>query len=119
MAQACRRRGADYACGAESRRAMAAILGRGVVSCAVLGTDAYGRRLVRCHNEAGADIGAELVRQGWALAFTRYSMAYVGQERRRAPPVAACGKAASTRPGTGARAIVPERLSRNTFDMSQ
>ena len=80
MAQSCERGGAAYACGARAREAMGAILGRGVVSCEQRDTDRYGRRVVRCHNAAGADIGAELVRQGWAVAFRQYSRDYVAQE---------------------------------------
>lgn len=80
MAQSCERRGRPYACGEAARSAMAGILGRGVVSCRQLDTDQYRRRIVRCHDEQGRDIAAELVRQGWAVAFTRYSTAYVAQE---------------------------------------
>ncbi len=81
MAQSCERGGAAYACGSRAREAMGAILGRGMVSCEQRDTDRYGRRVVRCHNAEGADIGAELVRQGWAVAFRRYSTDYVAQER--------------------------------------
>ncbi|MBR0672892.1 thermonuclease family protein [Roseomonas soli] len=79
-AQTCRRRGSDYPCGQEASRAMARILGGGTLSCQVLDTDRYGRRVARCRNAQGTDIGAELVRQGWAIAFTRYSADYVRQE---------------------------------------
>jgi len=80
LSQACERAGRPYACGEEARQAMARILGGGVAACAQLDTDQYGRRVVRCHNEAGTDIGGELVRQGWAIAFRRYSTAYVAAE---------------------------------------
>jgi endonuclease YncB( thermonuclease family) len=80
MAQPCERAGRPYACGEAARDAIAAILGRGVVTCEQLDTDQYRRRIVRCHDEAGRDIGAELVRQGWALAFTRFSADYIRQE---------------------------------------
>lgn len=79
-AQICWRRGASYPCGQEARRAMAAILRGGAVSCRALDTDRYARRIVRCRNAQGQDIGAELVRQGWAIAFTRYSTDYVAQQ---------------------------------------
>lgn len=79
-AQTCRRPSGDYLCGQEASRAMARILGGGMVSCQTLDTDRYGRLIVRCHNAEGVDIGAEMVRQGWALAFTRFSTDYAGQE---------------------------------------
>lgn len=80
MAQHCERDGATYPCGRLARDAMAAILGRGMVDCEILGADQYGRRIARCRNEAGQDIAAELVRQGWAIAFRRFSLDYVPQE---------------------------------------
>lgn len=80
LGQTCQRRAGDYPCGEEARRAMAGILRGGAVACEALDTDRYGRRIVRCRNAEGTDIGAELVRQGWAVAFTRFSADYVGQE---------------------------------------
>jgi endonuclease YncB( thermonuclease family) len=80
MSQSCERPAGRYACGDAARAVMSGILGRGVLSCEQLDTDQYQRRVVRCHDEQGRDIGAELVRQGWAMAFTRYSTEYVGQE---------------------------------------
>jgi endonuclease YncB( thermonuclease family) len=80
MSQSCERQGSRHACGEAARDAMSGILGGGLVSCAQLDTDQYQRRIVRCHDEQGRDIGAELVRQGWALAFTRYAADYVPQE---------------------------------------
>lgn len=78
--QRCERGGRPYDCGREAMAAMVRILGRGMVSCEQLDTDRYGRRVVRCHDEQGTDLGAELVRQGWAVAFRRYSLAYLPQE---------------------------------------
>ena len=78
--QICRRDGRTYACGVRAREAMVAIIGSGALSCEGLGADRYGRRIVRCRNAQGADIAAALVRQGWALAFRRFSDDYAGQE---------------------------------------
>ncbi|WP_230168225.1 thermonuclease family protein [Roseomonas sp. CECT 9278] len=80
MAQICDGPRGRYPCGEAARAAMAGVVGRGVVACRQLDTDQYRRRIVRCHDEQGRDIGAELVRQGWALAFTRYATDYVAQE---------------------------------------
>jgi hypothetical protein len=41
--------------------------------------DRYGRSLGSCTVE-GQDVSSWLVRNGWALAFRRYSFAYVGDE---------------------------------------
>lgn len=79
-AQTCERAGRAYRCGGEAGAALARILGGGMVACAQRDTDQYGRRVVRCHNDRGEDIGAEMVRQGWAIAFRRYALDYVSQE---------------------------------------
>jgi endonuclease YncB( thermonuclease family) len=80
LSQRCERGGRLYACGERARQAMSRILGRGVAACVQLATDRYRRRVVRCHNAAGKDIGGELVRQGWAIAPRGYSTAYVAAE---------------------------------------
>ncbi len=80
LAQTCERNGRRYACGEAAREALATILGDGAVDCEQLDTDQFRRRIVRCRDGRGRDIGAELVRQGWALAFTRFSQDYVTQE---------------------------------------
>ncbi len=50
------------------------------VECEPKATDRYGRTVALCRAD-GADISAEMVRQGWALAFIRYTRDYVAQER--------------------------------------
>jgi len=49
------------------------------LECTVHYPDRYGRQVATCH-VAGTDIGAEMVRRGAAVAYRRYSMAYVAQE---------------------------------------
>lgn len=80
MRQSCTRQGRAYACGEEARRALARILGGGMVACEALDTDRYGRRIVRCTNAEGQDISAALVAEGWAVAYRRYAQDYVRQE---------------------------------------
>lgn len=77
--QACTRDGRDWACGVEATRALRDHIGGRPVSCAGLGTDRFGRTLGRCRVE-GQDIGAWMVRQGWAVAYRRYSDRYVPEE---------------------------------------
>lgn len=80
MSQTCTRQGRPYACGEESRRAMARILGSGMVACEGRDTDQYGRRIARCTNDSGQDIAAALVAEGWAVAYRRFGEDYVAQE---------------------------------------
>jgi len=44
------------------------------------GRDVYGRTLAHCF-AGGQDIQAAMVRQGWAPAFRKYSLEYVGAEK--------------------------------------
>lgn len=48
--------------------------------CNISGGDAYGRNLGVCH-VGGEDVNRWLVRNGWALAFIRYSKTYVEDEK--------------------------------------
>ncbi|MEJ1158222.1 thermonuclease family protein [Prosthecomicrobium sp. N25] len=69
--QVCRRADAPYPCGRAARQRLADIVGTGALDCAGAEDDRYGRLLVRCR--AGAeDVGARLVREGWALDWGGY-----------------------------------------------
>lgn len=56
------------------------ISGRNVI-CERRDTDRYGRTVAVCR-AGGEDLGAIMVREGYARAFVRYSADYVGQEAR-------------------------------------
>lgn len=67
-------------CGLDARRALARLIGHSEVSCVETTIDKYGRTVARCR--AGEkDLGAEMVRQGHAWAFVRYSTDYVEIEK--------------------------------------
>jgi endonuclease YncB( thermonuclease family) len=68
-----------WACGIEARDRLVAHIGNRSISCTPTGSDTYGRTLAVC-TVAGADLNAWMVRQGWALAFVRYSKEYVPDE---------------------------------------
>jgi len=68
-----------WTCGIEARDRLAAYIGNRSIGCAPSGTDVYGRTLAVC-TVAGEDLNAWMVRQGWALAFVRYSKEYVPDE---------------------------------------
>jgi endonuclease YncB( thermonuclease family) len=72
--------GARYRCGIEAARQLEMlILGRDV-TCATVDTDRYGRDVARC-SAGGKDIGAAMVRAGWAVDYRRYSKgAYAAEE---------------------------------------
>ncbi|MCP4740093.1 MAG: thermonuclease family protein [Bosea sp.] len=70
--QTCRdRNGGEVACGRQARRALAAMLALGNVSCTVSRPDRYGRGLARCR-QGDAEINAALVSQGHAVSYGAY-----------------------------------------------
>jgi endonuclease YncB( thermonuclease family) len=68
------------ACGRASANALRTLVGGGLVACAEMDRDRYGRIVAVCH-AGGQDLGAAQVRQGHAVAYTRYSTRYVPEER--------------------------------------
>ena len=71
--------GADWDCGTAATRLMVALTEHKRVECRSGGLDKYGRMLGTCFVD-GHDINAEMVRQGLAWAFVRYSKVYVRDE---------------------------------------
>ena len=68
-------RGARWTCGIEARDRLVEHIGTRAIDCTPSGSDAYHRTLAVC-SVAGEDLNAWMVRQGWALAFIKYSQAY-------------------------------------------
>lgn len=75
--QNCGERAAQWPCGERARAALRAIVEAGSVSCRPVDEDRYGRAVSVCAVD-GADIGARLVGQGWAVAT---GLAYRAEER--------------------------------------
>ncbi len=78
-AQLCESGAAAWACGANATRALASATQGGEVTCRGDRRDRYGRLLAVCYVK-GIDLNAQMVRDGWALAYRRYSLDYVGEE---------------------------------------
>ena len=77
--QDCKRKGRFYDCGADSENALR-ILVRGGVSCVGSQFDTYDRLIATCRTMSGEDVSAMMVRAGHALAYRKYSSAYVAEE---------------------------------------
>lgn len=71
--------GSQWRCGQHAALALQDHIGRRLVACVQRDTDRYRRAVCQCR-VGGEDIGAWLVAQGWAVAFTRYSSDYVTNE---------------------------------------
>lgn len=78
--QTCRdRRGAVYRCGLKSKTALDLFLWSNEITCHILSSDKYGRKLANC-SLGQVDVADWLVRQGHALAFKKYSYVYINAE---------------------------------------
>ena len=79
--QTCRdRSGRRYPCGQRATEHMRQLVAGRVITCRKVTTDRYGRMVAIC-KRGGEDIGRRMVRDGWAVAFVRYSRHYVADER--------------------------------------
>jgi len=78
--QTCKTKGGfAWHCGSAATVALERLLIGMPVRCDRRGTDKYGRTLAVCFVR-GQDINAEMVRQGYAWAFVKYSSSYVKEE---------------------------------------
>jgi endonuclease YncB( thermonuclease family) len=78
--QLCRRAdGSSWRCGQQAALALSDRIGRGAVACEAKDRDRYGRIVAVCR-KGGEDLNAWMVRQGWAVAYRRYSTDYVRAE---------------------------------------
>lgn len=71
--------GKNWNCGIEAREKLQVYAHGRPWICKLTGTDVYKRHLGSC-TVGGEDVSRWLVRNGWALAFRRYSAAYVADE---------------------------------------
>jgi endonuclease YncB( thermonuclease family) len=77
--QTCTSDSREWACGREATFALAYEVGNHWVTCRGDQRDRYGRLIAVCY-VGPHDLGERMVRQGWALAYRRYSMDYVDEE---------------------------------------
>ncbi len=67
-------------CGIEALRALEQMIGANPVHCTWEARDAYSRALATCYVN-GENLNARLVAAGLAVAYTRYSDRYAGEQR--------------------------------------
>ena len=78
--QYCKRAdGTRWRCGQYATVALDRLVSGKEVGCEVKTTDSYGRPVAVCHL-GELDLAAEQARNGWAVAYRRYSPAYVDAE---------------------------------------
>ena len=78
--QVCLNQNAEkWNCGAVARDKLTEHIHGDPLDCTPTGTDRYGRTLAVCRSGT-EDLNAWMVREGWAMAFVKYSTAYLGEE---------------------------------------
>jgi endonuclease YncB( thermonuclease family) len=77
--QACIRSGRNWMAGRESAAFMVDLVAGKTVECDRIESDKYGRTVAICFVE-DRDIGAAMVRAGWAIAYRRFDKRYVAAE---------------------------------------
>ena len=73
----------DWPAGQTATEHLRALIRNRQVSCEPRTLDRYGRTVAICHAD-GRDLGADMVADGHAWAFVRYSRDYVDEEREAA-----------------------------------
>lgn len=71
--------GNRYRCGQKSAFALADMIGRSTVTCEPKGHDRYRRTIAVCFS-GETNLNAWMVVQGWAVAFRKYGIDYIGEE---------------------------------------
>ena len=73
--------GKSYRCGQLAAKQMSGYVSGKTVNCEILDKDRYGRFIARCLVN-GTDVNELLVKDGWALAYRKYSKDYASSERQ-------------------------------------
>lgn len=69
--------------GVEASRALSRLVKGHILACDLMDVDHYGRPVVRCRTETTSDLACEMVKQGHAVDWPRFSDgAYAGCSRR-------------------------------------
>jgi hypothetical protein len=79
LSQTCTRSSEAWACGKAAADQLTKLIAGRPVSCMSMGQDQYGRTLGRCR-VGETDLNQAMVATGYALAYRRYSTAYVSAE---------------------------------------
>jgi endonuclease YncB( thermonuclease family) len=78
-AQECEVSGSPWRCGENATRVLSSATQGRRIECHGIRRDRYGRLIAVCY-ASGTDLNAEMVREGWALAYRQYSSDYVNAE---------------------------------------
>ena len=77
--QSCTRAGKPWACGQEAAAQLSKLVTGKDVGCVAVDTDDHGRTVARC-TVGTVDVNRQIVSNGYAIAYRRYSLDYVSAE---------------------------------------
>lgn len=83
LEQTCEAEGRETPCGEDARFLLGALVMAGDLRCETKDTDRYGRAVARCF-AAGHDLAGEMVRNGYALDWPRYSKGFYADQEAEA-----------------------------------
>ena len=72
--------GLSYPCGVVATNELKKIISSGQLFCRKKATDRYGRSISICYVN-GVNINSLMVKNGWALAYRKYSLDYIDEEK--------------------------------------
>ncbi len=70
----------EYACGRDAKSQLRTIIRGRKVSCKKREIDRYGRQVANCQADS-VDINREMVKLGWAVAYTKHSSLFLKEQR--------------------------------------
>lgn len=80
--QTCGTESERWDCGRQSARALEEMIDRAPVTCHERDVDRYSRIVAICSVGGGVLVNSQMVGEGWAVAYRRYSMDYVIKEQQ-------------------------------------
>ena len=80
LGQTCKDEQGEFPCGQQVKGVLETLLTNRPVTCHQKDRDRYGRIVAVCFYDTNVDLGRDLVRHGWAMAYQKYSKDYVADE---------------------------------------
>ncbi|MBA8667736.1 thermonuclease family protein [Holosporaceae bacterium 'Namur'] len=74
--------GREWQCGIEAKDYIVKLVDQNKVFCFRKSKDRYRREVSICYNHKFQSINAEMVRNGYAVAYTKYSKLYINEEKQ-------------------------------------
>jgi len=71
----------SYPCGRQAAQALRKMIKNGNITCRIVVKDKYNREVSVC-SSGGVNLNKQMVTDGWAVAYTRYTKDYISAEQK-------------------------------------